>query len=658
MIIKTLKPIRDRIKYADELTRLLSVELYHLIYKPLIDLLTYADVRHNDKPQSILTEAFTIRAIYYQDGFIFGKLNARISKALTDLGAKFNKTRKAFKIDLGKFSPEIRAAMAKGQTAERDAVQKLAKKTRELASKNVVIPGIEGISKSTLEDLHEQFKKVTPEDLGIPIEMTEATRERIRQDYTQNVYEEIDGFSKKAIDRVRARVVEEVGQGTRADQLRKILLSEYNVTANHAKFIARQETSLFVAKFRKTRYEDAGINEYRWSTSRDERVRDSHKELNNRIFRWDDPPIVDKATGRRANPGEDFNCLPEDSQIDLAYGIKKCFRRWYNGKLTEIVTESGKTPNHQVLTSCGWKAIGLLNNGDYLVDLGEQLRRPFTDNVNNGVTFIGEIFDSFAKDFTMLTRKSIAGDFHGDRADSDVDIIDTASRLVFWRKFGVFQSLQKFFFSGTNAFAFCQGYFSMGHYFSPSRYTFMGNTGMSSKFLAFRNSGDLKPLDISLRNCANSDSRINKFTVDSRARKSGFLANFRLSFSRKIRFNDWAWVKKLAIPGFSSFPSVGFDADRPKSIRQNVRMKADDLRGLHNRLSGVKKFDCVVKISVRNFSGHVFNLETVNNWFASNGILYHNCRCVALPVIKVAGKDILAMEELGEGAYGNLQSKE
>jgi SPP1 gp7 family putative phage head morphogenesis protein len=45
-----------------------------------------------------------------------------------------------------------------------------------------------------------------------------------------------------------------------------------------------------------------------WSTSHDRRVRDSHKELNGRVFTWDNPPIVDPARGRRAHPGQDYGC--------------------------------------------------------------------------------------------------------------------------------------------------------------------------------------------------------------------------------------------------------------------------------------------------------------------------------------------------------------
>lgn len=71
--------------------------------------------------------------------------------------------------------------------------------------------------------------------------------------------------------------------------------------------MARQETSLLTAKYRKLRYTDVGITKYRWSTSHDDRVRKRHKELDGQVFDFEAPPIVNEK-GDRKNPGEDFGC--------------------------------------------------------------------------------------------------------------------------------------------------------------------------------------------------------------------------------------------------------------------------------------------------------------------------------------------------------------
>jgi SPP1 gp7 family putative phage head morphogenesis protein len=50
------------------------------------------------------------------------------------------------------------------------------------------------------------------------------------------------------------------------------------------------------------------VTQYRWSTGRDERVRESHRDLEESVHSWDDPPVVDDKTGRRAHPGQDYQC--------------------------------------------------------------------------------------------------------------------------------------------------------------------------------------------------------------------------------------------------------------------------------------------------------------------------------------------------------------
>lgn len=369
MYLRKLQPIRDKDSYSKQLEKLLAYDLFHLIYKPLIDLLDTSSSRENEagrvqyrgytfklyredsfkqwhifrdsdltepvdgastvdrcknlvdgwvgyqkenaKP-SVLIQAFLKRIIYFNEGFVYGKFNASISKALRDLGGTFNNTKKAFKIALGQFPPEVRDALARGSAMEQEAVDKMRKKLQELEKQAIVIPGADNIAGDTLDDLHKQFKKLTPADLEIPVEipveMHEARAKQIKDDYTDNIHLEINNLSQESIAALRQKVEEEVGMGTRAEKLKEILFSQYGVAANRAKFIARQETSLFVAKYREVRYTEAGVNKYQWSTSSDKRVRHDHKELNGRIFSFDSPPITDKATGARNNPGEDFGC--------------------------------------------------------------------------------------------------------------------------------------------------------------------------------------------------------------------------------------------------------------------------------------------------------------------------------------------------------------
>lgn len=86
----------------------------------------------------------------------------------------------------------------------------------------------------------------------------------------------------------------------------KEIQRQYGRDKRHARLIARDQIAKLNAAITKHQQTDAGISRYTWSDSRDERVRKSHKRLNGRICRWDDPPETDR--GRKCHPGEDYQC--------------------------------------------------------------------------------------------------------------------------------------------------------------------------------------------------------------------------------------------------------------------------------------------------------------------------------------------------------------
>jgi len=53
---------------------------------------------------------------------------------------------------------------------------------------------------------------------------------------------------------------------------------------------------------------DSGVEKYQWATKGDALVRPDHEELDGGIFEWDNPPIVNQATGETGHPGDDYNC--------------------------------------------------------------------------------------------------------------------------------------------------------------------------------------------------------------------------------------------------------------------------------------------------------------------------------------------------------------
>ncbi len=144
----------------------------------------------------------------------------------------------------------------------------------------------------------------------IPVDAIRAagmTQETVSEFARQGV-DLIKTIGSEHFDRIEQRVVGAFRTGRRAESLAKELIEIEGVTKRRAEFIARDQIGKLNGKIQQERQQALGAETYIWRTSKDSRVRESHRALDGTRHRWDNPPIVDERTGRRAHPGEDFQC--------------------------------------------------------------------------------------------------------------------------------------------------------------------------------------------------------------------------------------------------------------------------------------------------------------------------------------------------------------
>lgn len=130
-------------------------------------------------------------------------------------------------------------------------------------------------------------------------------------------YKLIKSLSETYIGRVNQMVTDAVQGGVRWEELRpEIMNLDKGLTNKRAKLIARDQVGKLNGILTKNRMEDAGIDEYKWLTANDERVRSTHAPLMGRICRWDNPTVW-KSNGlwvsrpdnvAHAHPGYEIQC--------------------------------------------------------------------------------------------------------------------------------------------------------------------------------------------------------------------------------------------------------------------------------------------------------------------------------------------------------------
>lgn len=156
-----------------------------------------------------------------------------------------------------------------------------------------------------------QWKRIVKRTLGIDImgDYYKGTQFQQLVDWwiADNV-KMIKTIPQKTLDKMRDAIKSGFVSGESSKTIAEQIREAYNVDKRRAQFIARDQTAKLNAQITREQQADAGVDEYVWRTAGDSRVRDSHKALNGKRFKYGVPPVVDKKTGRRANPGQDFQC--------------------------------------------------------------------------------------------------------------------------------------------------------------------------------------------------------------------------------------------------------------------------------------------------------------------------------------------------------------
>lgn len=148
----------------------------------------------------------------------------------------------------------------------------------------------------------QQFTKVLETSLSVnPVGDEPFLQDQIKAFTKQNV-SLITNIGDEQTRRIEEGLLRDLSAGLGSAEIRQNLIKVENFSRNRAKLIARDQTAKFNSELSGLRMLNIGIEEYRWLTAGDERVRPTHRAQNGKIFRNDTPP---SGTG---HPGHDVNC--------------------------------------------------------------------------------------------------------------------------------------------------------------------------------------------------------------------------------------------------------------------------------------------------------------------------------------------------------------
>jgi len=158
------------------------------------------------------------------------------------------------------------------------------------------------IGRETNEFNASQWYKITNHVFGIPLFQNEPWLQETLKSYVSENVSLITKLSNDLISDMNSTMNRGIKQGLRHETImRQILGSKldkgiFKRIETRARLIARDQVAKWNGQLMELKQTEAGITEYFWSTSLDERVRESHRVLEGKLCRWDNPSVYKNST--------------------------------------------------------------------------------------------------------------------------------------------------------------------------------------------------------------------------------------------------------------------------------------------------------------------------------------------------------------------------
>jgi len=249
------------------------------------------------------------RVVFFRGEFT-GRFSAAISRELKQLGAKYDRSSKSYRILKASLPPDLVAYIESSEDQFKRQMKSLDKKLQGLA-------GLKLQKRVNFESFFSDLIYKADDDMDSKIsaitvspKISAESKKKFIAEYVDNMEKSIQDFADSEVKKLRKEIAKRSKTGVRYEYFQEYIKKRYNVSQSKAKFLARQESNLAVAKFQEQKMREAGSEGYIWKTVKgtvNHPVRPEHKILDGKYFTWDKPPVTSK-DGRRNHPKEDFNC--------------------------------------------------------------------------------------------------------------------------------------------------------------------------------------------------------------------------------------------------------------------------------------------------------------------------------------------------------------
>ncbi|GAA2108141.1 Hint domain-containing protein [Streptomyces synnematoformans] len=386
------------------------------------------------------------------------------------------------------------------------------------------------------------------------------------------------------------------------------------------------------------------------------------------------------------------HCVPAGTLVD-GPAAEVGYRRHYEGEMVLVRTAAGHelriTPNHPVLTDAGWVPAGLLREGDRVLSSfhaqGSLLQVPDEEQVPARAEDVWGALSVFG----LVRVPGTPEDFHGDGTHGEVDVVRAdgllrdeagtqAAELVAELELalagmaqgllatprpgdGLFQSYSTATGGGVGGLDLLTALLlaepshdELGDFArrSPLHASFIeharDHAAGDAVLLGEREHGHPSLIggrDLVDRDhhavAAPGDPSLLQFPREHAAGHAGSDLHLLAGFAGEVE------THRLVEPdGIGLGQRTRFDPPPLDFLAEGASAYAGLGRDLRERLAGRVELDRVVDLHRIEFSGHVYNFQTVEGWYRASNIIVSNCACQAWPAFTMNEPFIGIAEQL------------
>lgn len=186
-------------------------------------------------------------------------------------------------------------------------------------SSNAILVSLGTTAEEAKQFGDKEFQKTIEKGIHVLPPVASEWWNNMRNSWAENNYTLIVSNAKNYVSKINTLTEQAIVNGWTGKKLKEeITNATQGLSDKHCKLLARDQMGKLNGQITQAQMEEIGLDMYVWSTSYDDRVRDSHAVMEGLVCRWDDASVVSYDGGKtwvdrpsdavQLHPGQDIQC--------------------------------------------------------------------------------------------------------------------------------------------------------------------------------------------------------------------------------------------------------------------------------------------------------------------------------------------------------------